>query len=264
MNTAVRILDEEEHLFWTAKKGRFPASPSERHPAVDLVVLIDPSDVMKPVADTLSKVVGAAIGAAALRWPASLRVTYLITEGALPGTVFMITARGYLTVARKVDESLLTSRPRRKSTGASGGQPAEVAGPAGHALVDVLAHFDWRPGATRNVLFLGDGPLDGARSLTPAGQEEDLGAARRVVELARQTRTRVHMGLGTGWTRCGAELREERRDEVEREYTRVAVETGGRFSIAQDSPGACLEMLEGVIVDSTTPPRIAATEPWPG
>ncbi|WP_437579646.1 hypothetical protein [Sorangium sp. So ce887] len=249
-----------------ASAGRERPSPARREigiPAVDLVVLIDSSEAMKELADTLSKVVGAAIGAAGLKHPVNLRVTYLGIETAFPSTVFMISARGYLTVARRVDEALLTSRPRGPWSGASEGQSAGVEGSAGRVLVDIVAHFDWRSGATRNVLFLGDGPLDGVRSRTPAGQDEDRGAAGRVIEAARQMGARVHMCPSLGRSRGDAATQERRRTGIKADYARVAVETGGQFLVVQDSLGACLTMLESVIGGSTTAPRITTAARMP-
>ncbi|WP_437727150.1 hypothetical protein [Sorangium sp. So ce861] len=240
-----------------------PARPGVGTPAVDLVVLIDSADAMRDLADTLSKVIGTAIGAARRRHPANLRVTYLGTEAAFPHTVFMISARGYLTVARRIDGALLMSRPRGSRSAEQEGRSAGAPGSAGHAIMDIVTHFDWRSGATRNVLFLGDGPLDGADPLTPAGQGEDRGAASRVIEVARRMRARVHMCPRLDRSRGDAELQERRREGIEAEYARVAVQTGGRFFVAQDSPGACLTMLESVIGGSTAAPRIAAAEPVP-
>ncbi|WP_437970108.1 hypothetical protein WMF04_12755 [Sorangium sp. So ce260] len=257
------MLDVEAVASLAGRERRSPARREIGIPAVDLVVLIESSEAMKDLADTLSKVVGAALGAARLKRPASLRVTYLGTETAFPRTIFMISARGYLTVARRVDGSLLASRPSGPWRGEPGGRSAGVEGSAGHALVDVLAHFDWRPGATRNVLFLGDGPLDGARSRTPAGHDEGRGVAGRVIEAARQMGARVHMCPSAGRSRGDAEAQERRRAGIEAEYARVAVETGGQFFVAQDSLGACLTMLEGVISGSTTAPRISTAAPTP-
>lgn len=114
------------------------ARPGVGIAAVDLVVLIDSGDAMRDLADTLSKVVGAAIGAARLRHPANLRVTYLGTEAAIPHTVFMISARGYLTVACRIDGALLMSRPRGSRSAEHEGQSAGAPGSAGHAIMDII------------------------------------------------------------------------------------------------------------------------------
>ncbi|WP_438011101.1 hypothetical protein WME89_21980 [Sorangium sp. So ce321] len=228
-------------------------------PVVDLVVLIDSSESMKDLADTLSKVVGTATRAARMKHRASLRVTYLSTEAAFPHTVFMIPARGYLTAALNVDGSLLRSRPRGQRTGPQGQRSTGIEGNAGHAILDVVTHFDWRPGATRNLLFLGDGPLDGARALTPTGQGVDIGAASRVIEIARHAGARVHMCAGAVRARVGAGTPARRRAAIEAEYARVAVETGGRSVVAQDGVGACLAMLENVTETIMTDPRLATT-----
>ncbi|XXX80290.1 hypothetical protein WMF30_16115 [Sorangium sp. So ce134] len=246
--------------------GRERPSPARAQigiPAVDLVVLIDSRDAMKDLAETLSKVVGTAIDAARLKHPASLRVTYLGTGTALPHTIFMISARGYLTLACRVDASLLASRPPGPWNGKPEGQSAGAPGSAGHALIDIISHFDWRSGATRNVLFVGDGPLDGVRSRTPAGEGEDRGAASRAIEAARRMGARVHMCPRLDRSRGDAQIQERPRKGIDAEYARVAAETGGRFFAVQDSLGACLTMLEGAIGASTTAPRTTTAEPMP-
>ncbi|HTN92794.1 MAG TPA: hypothetical protein VL242_54375, partial [Sorangium sp.] len=228
---------------------------------VDLVVLIDSGDAMKGLADTFSKVVGTAIGVARTRGIAAPRVTYLGIDGVFPYSVFMVTVRGYLTMVRKVDEASLSCRPRSRRTGRQEEASAQGKGNAGNALVDILTHFDWRPGAARNVLFLGHGPLDGLLCNPTAG-EPDVEVASRIVEVATRLGICVHMGLADAGPSCpDTEAHGGWRERIEAEYERVAVETGGQLFIAQDSLFTCLAMIESALDGST---RGAPVDPAPG
>ncbi|XYI02988.1 hypothetical protein ACMHYB_25830 [Sorangium sp. So ce1128] len=261
MNPATRLQEEDDLASSAIRKSPHPLSSEGAIRAVDLVVLIDSGDAMKALADTFTKVVGTAIGVARTRGTADPRVTYLGIDGVFPYSVFMVTVRGYLTMVRKVDESSLRCRPRSQRTGRQ--QEASVHGQesAGHALVDILTHFDWRPGAARNVLFLGHGPLDGARCHPPAG-ERDVEVASRIVEVATRLGARVHMGLAdAGQSGSSTEAHGGWRQRIEAEYERVAVETGGQLFIAQDSLFTCLAMIESALAGSTPDARVA---PVPG
>ncbi|WP_437516472.1 hypothetical protein [Sorangium sp. So ce1099] len=261
MNPATRLQEEDDLASSAIRTSPHPPSSAGAVRAVDLVVLIDSGDEMKELADTFSKVVGTAIGVARTRGTANPRVTYLGIDGVFPYSVFMVTVRGYLTMVRKVDESSLSCRPRSQQAGQQEKEFAHGNGNAGHALVDILTHFEWRPGAVRNVLFLGHRPLDGLRCHPPAG-ERDVGVASRIVEIATRLGARVHMGLADAGRSCSnTEAHGGWRERIEAEYERVAVETGGQFSIAQDSLFTCLEMIESALDGSTPDARVT---PVPG
>ncbi|MGK3963424.1 hypothetical protein WMF38_04455 [Sorangium sp. So ce118] len=256
MTPATR-LQEEDYLASSAiRQSPHPRSYEGASRAVDLVVLIDSGDAMKALADTFTKVVGTAIGVARTRGIADPRVTYLGIDGVFPYSVFMVTVRGYLTMVRKVDESSLSCRPRSQRTGRQ--EAASVHGQenAGLAIVDIITHFDWRPGAARNVLFLGHRPLDGLPCHPPAG-ERDAKVASRIVEVATRLGARVHMGLADAGRSCSdTEAHGGWRERIEAEYERVAVETGGQLSIAQDSLFTCLAMIESALEGSTPDARV--------
>ncbi|WP_437311319.1 hypothetical protein [Sorangium sp. So ce388] len=256
MNPAMRLQEEDDLASSAIRQSPHPPSAEGALRAVDLVVLIDSGDAMKDLADTFSKVVGTAIGVVRTRGTAAPRVTYLGIDGVFPYSVFMVTVRGYLTMVRTVDESSLSCRPRSQRTGRQEEASAHGKGNAGHALVDILTHFDWRSGASRNVLFLGHRPLDGLRCHPPA-TERDVEVASRIVELAKRLGARVHMGLAdAGRSGSDTEAQGEWRERIEAEYERVAVETGGQFSIAQDSLFTCLAMIESALDGSTPDARV--------
>ncbi|WP_437840580.1 hypothetical protein [Sorangium sp. So ce1153] len=224
-------------------------------PTVDLVVVIDASGSMRDEADSLSKVVGSAIDSAKTKCPSNLRTTYLGIEGTFSKTVFTTTVRNYLTQTAKVDASRLKGRTAAQvSADASKEDAARV-------IEDISTHFDWRPGAVRNIFFLGDEPLEGGLSLTPEGQDqEDIEAANRAIEVATQAGTRVHMYMGTGKYSSDAAKHERVRKAIAGEYARVAGETSGQFFASQDNLSSFQAMLEKVICGSKTDPRVTTTE----
>ncbi|XXY49386.1 hypothetical protein WME91_56205 [Sorangium sp. So ce269] len=224
-------------------------------PTVDLVVVIDASGSMRDEADTLSKVVGAAIEATRTKCPSNLRTTYLGIEGTFAKTVFTTTVRNYLTQTAKVDASLLKGRTAPQVTDDQSKEDAA------RTIEDISTHFDWRPGAVRNIFFLGDEPLEGGLSLSATGQDqEDIEAANRAIEVATQTGTRVHMYMGTGKYSSDAAKHERVRKAIAAEYARVAGETSGQFFASQDSLNAFEAMLEKVICGSKADPRVTTTE----
>ncbi|WP_437620219.1 vWA domain-containing protein [Sorangium sp. So ce1151] len=224
-------------------------------PTVDLVVVIDASGSMRDEADTLSKVVNTAIDSAKTKCPSNLRTTYLGIEGTFSKTVFTTTVRNYLTQTAKADASLLKGRTAPQVTDDQSKEDA------GRAIEDIATHFDWRPGAVRNIMFLGDEPLEGGLSLSATGQDqEDIEAANRAIEVAKQTGTRVHTYMGTGKYSSDATKHERVRKAIEGEYARVARETNGQFFASQDNLSAFQAMLEKVICGSKTDPRVTTTE----
>ncbi|AUX40369.1 hypothetical protein SOCE26_017690 [Sorangium cellulosum] len=230
-------------------------------PVVDLVVVIDSSSSMKDEAETLSKVIGTAIDSAKTKCPSNLRAAYLGIEGTFSKTVFTTTVRNYLTQTAKADASLLKGRTRAQVTDEQRKQSGDVEEDAARAIEDIATHFDWRPGAVRNIFFLGDEPVEGGLSVTPGGQDQgDIEAANRAIEVARQTGTRVHMYMGTGKFSSDAAKHERIHKAIEAEYARVARETDGQFFASQDNLSAFQAMLEKVICGSKTDPRVTTTE----
>ncbi|XYH99340.1 hypothetical protein ACMHYB_06090 [Sorangium sp. So ce1128] len=155
------------------------------------------------------------------------------------------------------------SAGRAPSSHTGSAQRSVAPPPAARTIEDISTHFDWRPGAVRNILFLGDEPLEGGLSLalSSTGQDqEDIEAANRAIEVAKQTGTRVHTYMGTGKYSSDAAKHERIRKAIEAEYARVARETDGQFFASQDSLSAFEAMLEKVICGSKTDPRVTTTE----
>ncbi|ATB33198.1 vWA domain-containing protein [Melittangium boletus] len=203
-------------------------------PAVDLVVVIDSSVSMKDKADALNQAVGAAIEVAKSRCPSDLRVTYLGIEGTFKNTRFDTTVKNYLVGTAKADEASL--RSRKKGSVAGGGAQEDGA----RAIEDVVAHYDWRPGARRAIFFLGDEAFEGGGNV----DQEDIDATNRAIEAAKKGDVRVHTYLGT------SSAKGKHRKALEDEFARAASETGGKAFTDKDSLNGFQELLEKVICGS--------------
>lgn len=204
-------------------------------PQVDLVVVIDSSTSMRDEAVNLSAAVGAAIEAAKSTCPSDLRVTYLGLEGTFKDTNFSMTIRNYLVNTLKVDASVL--RERVRGTVADGGAQED----GGRAIEDVVNHFDWRPSARRAVFFLGDEAFEGGGADV---DQEDIDAANRAIECAKNGGVRVHTYFGT------TSITKAQREALAAEFARVANETGGKAFTSADALNGFQDMLQKVICGS--------------
>ncbi|WP_437498217.1 vWA domain-containing protein [Sorangium sp. So ce1099] len=251
-NWGARI--DNSGLYVASAFPRKPPQPPEpaKPPLVDLVVVIDTSFSMRDEAEALSQTITAAIEAAKTKCPSDLRVTYLGIEGTFKNTRFDNTVRKYLTQTAKVDASSLRGRTienaaRLKEEQKETFDPRED---GARAIEDVANHFDWRPGASRSIFFLGDEALEGGVSVSGQDQE-DIEAARRAIEAAKKTGTRVHMYLGTSKFSSDARKHERIYKEIQAEYARVAGETGGKPFTSVDAQSGFQALLEEVICGSS-------------
>lgn len=113
----------------------------------DLVIVIDTSGSMQTHAAKLSSAASGAITKAKDSCKADLRVKWFGIEGTWPGTKFARSYRSYLN-AKGVGDSRLAKRQ------GGAGQGDQEDGAA--AAIDLASFFDWRPGALRTILYLGD------------------------------------------------------------------------------------------------------------
>ncbi|XYI02998.1 VWA domain-containing protein [Sorangium sp. So ce1128] len=250
-NRAPRI--DMSGLYVASAFPRKPAQPPEpaKPPLVDLVVVIDTSVSMKDEADALSQTIEAAIAAAKTKCPSDLRVTYLGIEGTFKKTRFDSTVRDYLTQTAKVDAASLKGRTSQDGASLTAEQK-KVFDPredGGRAIEDIATHFDWRPGASRSVFFLGDEALEGGVSVKGQDQE-DIEAANRAIEAAKKAGTRVHTYLGTSKFSSDARKHERIVKEIQAEFARVAQETGGKSFTSTDAQSGFQTVLEEVICGS--------------
>ncbi|XYI03000.1 VWA domain-containing protein [Sorangium sp. So ce1128] len=240
-------------LYVASAFSRKPAQPPApaKPPLVDLVVVIDTSVSMKDEADALSQTIAAAIDAAKTKCPSDLRVTYLGIEGTFNTTRFDNTVRQYLTQTANVDASSLKGRTSQDGASLTAEQK-KVFDPredGGRAIEDIATHFDWRPGASRSVFFLGDEALEGGVSVKGQDQE-DIEAANRAIEAAKKAGTRVHTYLGTSKFSSDAKKHERIVKEIQAEFARVAQETGGKSFTSTDAQSGFQTVLEEVICGS--------------
>lgn len=219
----------------------------------DLVIIIDTSPGMRDEAVALSAAADAAIQHTLADRPLDLRVVWLGLEGSWQQTRFQQTVRDYLMTQCQVPENALRSRKRGRLSGGS----AQADG--ARAMEDLCRHFPWRAGARRALFYLANSGLDGGGEGTgPAAVQ----AADQAIRVARETAVRLHTYFGRG------RGRQQQRDELHREFARVATETEGLPFIQEDVGTGWAAVLETVLGDtassaeaSITPPTAAGAAP---
>jgi uncharacterized protein (DUF697 family) len=202
-------------------------------PLVDLVIVIDTSTSMSDEARALSEAAQAAIEAARSSCPSDLRVTWLGIEGTWKGTNFNQTVRDYLVQEAKAPEAEL--RGRKRGAVAGGGAQEDAA----RIIEDISTHFDWRPGTARAIFYLGDEVLEGGGDKT---EQKDIDAANKAIGVAREAKVTVHTYFGTSKSKF--------KDTIQKEYARVAQETGGKTFTDQNTISGFAAILENVICGS--------------
>lgn len=206
-----------------------PAEPGG-HPLLDLVIVIDSSPSLKDTAQQFSQAAPEALVAAQTHCPAERRLTWFGLEGTRRGTLFTTTLRLYLTQRRHKPADALRSRQRGTVPGGS----AQADG--ARAMEDVALHFDWRPGAQRAMLWIGDKGLEGGGNLV---DNEDVEAANRAIAVAQAAGLLVHTYIGTSRSRSW--------DALAAEYARVAQETSGRAFTGRKGLDDSLAVLERLL-----------------
>lgn len=104
-------------------------------------------------------------------------------EGIWNRTNFNQTLRAYLTQKCKVAESKLRGRKRGELESAGAQEDAA------RAIEDISDYFDWRPGATRAIFYLGDEALEGGGDKT---EQKDIQAADKAIQKAQRAEITVH------------------------------------------------------------------------
>jgi hypothetical protein len=211
-------------------------------PLVDLVVVIDSSQSMKPDATKLSNAVSAAIAAAKTSCPSDLKVSYLGIEGRFGESLFSTTIREHLTGLGVAEGDI---RGRKKGTVASGGAQEDCA----RAIEDVTNHNDWRAGAKQAIFLLGDEAMDGGDPF----DQGDIDAANTAIAVANAGDTRVHTYLAEV-TKARSKAEAKMQEANKAEWARVAGETGGQSYTHENTlDGGFQAMLESVICASKAP-----------
>ena len=214
--------------------------PEKEATLVDLVIVIDTSPSMKDKIDILNHATEAGIKKASVSCPCDLRIEWFGIEGTWDNTNFQQTLREYLINNCGVDETEIRGRKR-------GEVPANGAQEDGaRAIEDISTHFNWRDGASRAIFYLGDEALEGGGDST---EQEDIEAANRAIEKARNAGVVVHTYFGTS--------KSQGQDKTAAEYVRLAQETGGHGFRNQNAIGGFAEILKTVICSTrnrdTTP-----------
>ncbi|MEG4589369.1 hypothetical protein QUA54_29750 [Microcoleus sp. MOSTC5] len=203
--------------------------PEKEATLVDVVIVIDTSPSMKDKIDILNHATEAGIKKASFSCPCDLRIEWFGIEGTWENTNFQQVLREYLVTTCGVDETELRGRKR-------GEVPANGAQEDGaRAIEDISTHFNWRDGATRSIFYLGDEALEGGGDT----EEEDIAAANRAIEKARNAGVVVHTYFGKS--------KSQGQDKTAAEYVRLAQETGGHGFRNQNAIGGFAEILKTVI-----------------
>lgn len=204
-----------------------PGGAIGRARMVDLVILADTSTSMRDEAIQLSNAVDAAIRGAQKHCPMNLRVVWLGIEGTVTGTQFTETLRHHLH-GLSVSDDHIKSKVGDHEDGAA-------------AISDLCDHFNWRDGAARAILFLGDEGLLRGNPQDAA----DVIAADEAIADARAAAVRVHMFAGTGIGVAAAA-----------EYSRVAASTCGHFFRASAHEVELQAGLEKLLCASSACPLV--------
>lgn len=225
-------MSQSQQVFPTVRPCKISFNTAD---PVDLVVVIDTSPSMKDEATDLSNAAAAAISAASSSCPCDLRVIWFGIEGTWKGTNFNRTVRDYLIKECQVAETDLRSRKRGELADAGAQEDAA------RTVEDISNHFDWRAGAGRAIFYLGDEALEGGGDRT---EEKDIVAANKAISVAKQAGVKVHAYFGT--------TKSKFKESIEREYARLAQETGGQAFTDRDAIGGFTQVLQQVICNSRT------------
>ncbi len=179
--------------------------------AVDLIILVDSSDSMADEAVPLLKLLEKIVAETREACPNDLRVVWLGIEGVWEETAVTQTCHHYLATLGVAKAQLFS---RKRGTVKTQGAQEDGA----RAISDLATHFDWRPGAWRTILYVGDEPLEGGLPHNRA----DVRAANQAILTARQREVRVFCYAGTGDDTAAAD------DVVVAAYQRLTDATAGK------------------------------------
>lgn len=219
--------------------------------ALDLVVVIDTSGSMSDEAGDLSKQIDATIEAASAKCPSHLRATFLGIEGTWPNTKFDQSASEYL-IKRGVSERDLQARvPFKEADGRDhAGNKEDLC----RAVIDISKHFDWRDDARRAIFVLGDEGMDGGGGILTRAA---IAKNNEAISVAQDLGIKVYTYQGTpddSLTNLDRFPTLADRDNVTREYERLAKETDGLAYIYTTGIANFSLVLQEILCDSLTPP----------
>lgn len=176
-----RLNQASQALHFSLISAFNPCPSSDNQPGpVDLVVLMDMSGSMADEALLLDAQVAALIRAATAECRADLRVVWLGIAKIKNKTNFTQTCRKYLAENLNIPRRVLESDPKDKEDGA-------------RSIIDLARYFDWRSGASRLLLFLGD---EGLFQGNPQNRQDKI-QTERAITVAQEQRVTVFTYLGT-------------------------------------------------------------------
>lgn len=221
--------------------------------ALDLVVVIDTSGSMADESSDLSKDIDIAIQKALEKCPSKLRVTFLGIEGTWDDTKFDQSASDYLKGLGVPESRLQARKPFKEADGRDhAGNKEDLC----RAVIDLSKHFDWRDGARRAVFVLGDEGMEGGGGvLTNAAKIKNDEA----IAVAQHEKVKVYTYQGTpddSVTNIDRFPSVADRDRVTKEYVRLAEQTGGRSYIYTTGIANFSLVLQEILCDSLTLPKI--------
>lgn len=212
---------------------------------VDLVIAIDTSESMADEAKALSAALNKATDDARTSCPSDLRVVFLGIEGTFADSQFIQTVRQYLTTAAGASIHDLKGRVQGSVSGA--GAQEDLA----RAVEDICIHFDWRPGAEKNVFVLGDESLEGGEMVLDAAR---LQACDNAIATALAAGAKVHTYLGTPHADNPYPTPQDEEANI-REYKRLALRTGGEHYIYTKGIVDFAQVLKNTICASRLPQK---------
>lgn len=153
-----------------------PCGLTPERPQVDLIVLIDASGSMGPIASIASAAAVSALDSSQLDCETDLVVHYLGVDGVWSGTQFTTSHKQFIFTAQGGTVSL-----------ASDALPLGLGSELGaHAIEDLSVYAPWRPGACRAILYISDEELDGSIPLGDVANENAATADAIAAALGNQ------------------------------------------------------------------------------
>jgi len=231
----------------------FQSTTGSGNLALDLVIVIDTSGSMADEATSLSKQIDAAIQNSSIKCPSNLRVTYLGIQGIWPGTKFDQPASDYLIKLGVNKKDLQARSPFKESDGIDhAGNKEDLC----RAVIDISKYFDWRDDALRAIFVLGDEGMEGGGGKLT---NDAIAKNDEAIAVAQAQGVKVFTYQGTPDDDINNPDRFKTindRDNVTKEYERLAIETDGRPYIYTTGVANFTLVLEEILCESLTPPVI--------
>lgn len=225
-----RLNQTSQALHFSLTSAINPCPSGNNQPGqVDLVVLMDMSGSMADEALLLDAQVASLIRAATTDCQSDLRVVWLGIAKTKDQTNFTQTCRKYLIENLHIPRKVLESDPKDKEDGA-------------RSIIDLARHFDWRSGAARLLLFLGD---EGLFQGNPQNRQDKI-QTERAIGVAQEQQVTIFTYLGTP-------LGKRINPRTQAAYEQLASTTGGQGYIHPSENLAGFQTALADLVCATSP-----------